>query len=146
MLGDQLQRVGFAVQIDVLVACENFVPALFLVPLGQGGRHVHLLNDVAPAHAGIVSAEGNFAFLRGVRNDALFGAAEIVVEQILEPHACDKQEVPAILAALLDVRHGAVACHLAVVAAGCAKALIKLGQHVGQLESGRSAKRIVVPQ
>ena len=70
---------------------------------------MHLLDDVAPAHAGVVSAEGDFAFLRGVRDDALLGAAEVVVEEILEPHAGDEEEVPAVGAALFDIRHGAVA-------------------------------------
>ena len=101
-------------QVHVLAAGDDFVPALLLVPLGERRRHVHLLDDVAPAHAGVVRAEGNLAFLRGVRNDALLGAAEIVVEQILEPHAGDEQEVPAVRAALLDVVHGAVAGDLAV--------------------------------
>ena len=76
---------------------------MLLVPLGERGGHVHLLDDVAPADAGVVGAEGDLAFLRGVGNDALLGAAEIVVEQILEPHAGDEQEVPAVAAALLDV-------------------------------------------
>ena len=75
-----------------MISCR---PVLF-VPLGERRGHVHLLDDVAPADAGVVRAEGNLAFLRGVGNDALFGAAEIVVEQILEPHAGDEQEVPAV--------------------------------------------------
>ncbi len=73
---------------------------------------MHLLDDVAPADAGVVRAEADFAFLRGVGNDALLGAAEVVVEQILEPHAGDEQEVPAVGAALLDVFEGAVALDL----------------------------------
>ena len=97
-------------------AGEDFVPPMLLVPLGERGGHVHLLDDVPPAHAGVVGAEGNFAFLRGVGDDALLGAAEIVVEEILEPHARDEQEVPAILAALFDVIQGAVARHFAVAA------------------------------
>ena len=94
---------------DLLAAGEDLVTAVLLVPLGQRGGHVHLLDDVAPAHAGVVRAEADFAFLRGVGDDALLGAAEVVVEQILEPHAGDEEEVPAIGAALLDVLHGAVA-------------------------------------
>src|SRR5215472_6991935 len=49
------------------------------------------------------------AFLCGVRDDALLGAAEVVVVEILEPHAGDEQEVPAIGAALLDVLDGTLA-------------------------------------
>ncbi len=61
----------------------------------------------------VIGAEGNFAFLRAVRNNAHFRAAEIVVEQILKPHARDEQEVPRIGATLLDVLKRAVAVNLA---------------------------------
>jgi hypothetical protein len=36
------------------------------------------------ADAGVVGAEGDFAFLRAVRDDAHLGAAEVAVEQVLE--------------------------------------------------------------
>ena len=98
----------FLLEADLLAAGEDLVTAVLLVPLGERGGHVHLLDDVAPAHAGVVGAEGDLAFLRGVGDDALLGAAEIVIEQILEPHAGDEEEVPAVAAALLDVVHGAV--------------------------------------
>ena len=87
---------------------------------------MHLLDDVAPAHARVVGAEADLAFLRGVGDDALLGAAEVVVEEVLEPHAGDEEEVPAIGAALLDVLHRAVAGDLAVVLAGRAEALVEL--------------------
>ena len=102
-------------EADLLAAGEDLVTAVLLVPLGQSRGHVHLLDDIAPAHAGVVGAEADLAFLRGVGDDALLGAAEVVVEQVLEPHAGDEQEVPAIAAALLDVGLGAVAADLAVV-------------------------------
>ena len=88
---------------DLLAAGEDLVAAMLLIPLGERGRHVHLLDDVAPADAGVIGAEADLALLRGVGNDALLGAAEVVVEQILEPHAGDEEEVPAVLAAQLDV-------------------------------------------
>ena len=47
--------VGF--EPDLLAAGEDLVPAVFLVPLGESGGHVHLLDDVAPADAGVVGAE-----------------------------------------------------------------------------------------
>ena len=103
--------------VDLLAAGEDLVTAVLLVPLGERGRHVHLLDDVPPADARVVGAEADLAFLRRVRNDAALGAAEVVVEQVLEPHAGDEQEVPAVRAALLDVRHRAVAGDLAVVLA-----------------------------
>jgi hypothetical protein len=60
--------------------------------------------------ARVVRAEGNFALLRGVGDDAHFGAAEVIVEEVLEPHAGDEEEVPRIfrLAPLLGVLEGAV--------------------------------------
>src|ERR1700679_410196 len=99
---------------------------MLLVPLGEGGGHVHLLDDVAPAYAGVVGAEADLALLRGVRDDALLGAAEVVVEEILEPHAGDEEEVPTVAAALFDILHGAVGCDLTVVTARRAEALIEL--------------------
>ena len=132
------------VHAHLLAAGEDLVAAVLLVPLGERGRHVHLLDDVAPAHAGVVRAEADLAFLRGVGNDALLGAAEVVVEQILEPHAGDEEEVPAILAALLDVLHGAVALDAAVVLAGGVEGLVHLLHHVGDLEVGGRLERIVV--
>ena len=125
-----------SLEAHLLAAGEDLVTAVLLVPLGERGGHVHLLDDVAPAHAGVVRAEGDLAFLRGVGDDALLGAAEVVVEQVLEPHAGDEQEVPAVAAALLDVLHGAVAGDLAVVLAGGAEGLVELLQQVGDLEVG----------
>ena len=131
---------------DLLAAGEDFVTAMLLVPLGERGGHVHLLDDVPPAHAGVVGAEADLAFLGGVGDDALLGAAEVVVEEILEPHAGDEEEVPAIGAALFDVGHGAVGGDLAVVAAGGAEALVELRQQVDDLEVGRRLGGIVVAE
>src|SRR5215831_18955061 len=105
-------------QAHGLAAGKDFMPSVLVIPLGQRGRHMHLLDDIAPAHAGVISAEADFAFLRGVRNDALLGAPEVVVIEILEPHAGDEQEVPAIGAALLDVLDSAIARDLAVFLVG----------------------------
>ena len=90
------QLVAHMGHADFFAAGEDLVTAVLLIPLGEGGGHVHLLDDVAPADAGVVGAEADFAFLRGVGDDALLGAAEVVVEQILEPHAGDEEEVPAV--------------------------------------------------
>src|ERR1019366_9487598 len=97
---------------------------------GKSGGHVHLLDDVAPADAGIVGAERNLALLRGIGNDALLGAPEIVVKEILEPHAGDEQEVPAVAAAFLDVVEGAVLAYLAIILAGGPESLIELQEQV----------------
>ena len=112
VIGVNLQRVFEALEIDALALGVDFVFAVVLVPLGDRRVLVHVLDDLAPAYARVVSAEGDFALLRGVRNDAHFGAAEVVVEKILEPHAGDEEEVPRILAALhgvvnLAIRRGA---------------------------------------
>ena len=55
---------------------------------------LHLLDDVPPADAGVVGAEADLAHLRAVRDDAHLGAAEVVVEEILEPHAGDEEHAP----------------------------------------------------
>ena len=70
----QYHGVIAAVERYALATGENLVLAVLFVPLGERRRHVHLLDDVAPAHARVVRAEGDFAFLCGVRNDALLGA------------------------------------------------------------------------
>src|ERR1022692_3554862 len=105
-----------ALQSDFLAAGEDLVLAILLVPLGERSGHMHFFDDVPPADAGIVSTEGDFAFLRRIGNNTLLGTPEIVIEQVLEPHAGDKQEVPTVLPALLDVVQGAIASHLAVAA------------------------------
>ena len=142
----ELELVAHVRHAHLLATGEDFVTAMLLIPLGEGGGHVHLLDDVAPAYAGVVGAEGDFAFLRGVGNDALLGAAEVVIEEVLEPHAGDEEEVPTVLAALLDVFHGAVALDAAVVLAGGVEGLVHLLEHVGDLEVRGRLERIVVAQ
>src|SRR6185312_456511 len=140
-------QLGLALlDADLLTTGEDLMASVLLVPLGEGRCHVHLLDDVAPSDAGVVGAEADFTFLRGIRDDALFGTAEVVVEQVLEPHAGDEQEVPTVSAALFDVGHSTVAGNFAVVAAGCAKALVELGEKVCDFEVLRRLARIVVAE
>src|SRR5262249_50851170 len=73
------ERMLRAGQVHLLAAREDLVPAVLFVPLGERGRHVHLLDNIAPTDTCVVSAEGDLAFLRSVGNDALLGAAEVVV-------------------------------------------------------------------
>src|SRR5215472_10961085 len=116
-------------QTHGLAPGKDLMPSVLVIPLGERGRHMHLLDDVAPAYPGVISAEADLAFLRGVRNDALLGTPEVVVVEILEPHAGDEQEVPAIGAALLDVVDSAIARDLAVFLVGLlgrAQGLIEL--------------------
>src|SRR5580692_8627877 len=95
-----------AAELHALPAGENLMPAVLFVPLAQRGGHMHLLDDVPPTHPGVVSAKRNLTLLRRVGDDALLGPAEIVVEQILEPHARHEQQVPPILTAPEYVVHG----------------------------------------
>src|SRR5215469_1058881 len=53
----ELQLVGRVLQADFLAAGEDLMASMLLVPLGQRGGHVHLLDDVAPAHTGVIGAE-----------------------------------------------------------------------------------------
>ena len=91
----QDQGVILGREFDVLAAGDDLMTTVLVVPLGQRGGHVHFLDNVAPAAAGVVSAERNLAFLRRVGDDALLGAAEIVIEQVLEPRSGHEQELPA---------------------------------------------------
>src|SRR5438309_1187589 len=89
-VGIQLQADRSLANTDVLSAREDLMAAMLVIPLSERGSHVHLLDDVSPAHTGVVRAEADLAFLRSVRNDALLGATEVVIEQVLEPHAGDE--------------------------------------------------------
>src|SRR5262249_3286199 len=99
----QRHRVLEAVQRDRLAAGDDLMPALVVVPLGQRRRHMPLLDDLPPADACVISAERYLALLRRVRNNALFGPPEIVIEEILEPHAGNEEEIPPVTAPFLDV-------------------------------------------
>src|SRR5687767_11219138 len=79
---------------NVMAGGVDCVPFVFLVPVGEVCGLVHVLNDLPPAYAGVVSTEGDFAFLSAVRNHAHFSAAEIVVEEVLKPHAFDAEHTP----------------------------------------------------
>src|SRR4029077_14117068 len=96
-VNDQRMLEGF--KVHGLALGVDLVLAVALVPLGNSSVLVHVFDDLAPADPGVVGAEADFALLRTVGNDAHLGAAEIVVEKILEPHASDEQEVPRILRA-----------------------------------------------
>src|SRR5262249_23699515 len=74
------QRVLVAAEVHVLTLGVDLVLAVRLVPLGDGGVFVHVFDDLAPADAGVVGAEGDFSLLRRVGNDAHFRAPEVVVE------------------------------------------------------------------
>src|SRR5215831_9213196 len=120
--------------------------AVLFIPLSYGGVLVHVLNDIAPADSRVVCAEGNLAFLRPVGNDAHFRAAEIIIEQVLEPHSCYEQEVPAISSASIDVHLSPIATDLAVVFAGQAKRLIKLLEELVKRKLRRRIVRVIVLQ
>src|SRR5215469_2456691 len=132
-----LQRMLVAAEVDVLALGVDFMFAVGAVPLGDGGVLVHIFEDLAPADTGVVSAEADFTLLRAVRNDAHFGAAEVVVEQILEPHPGDEQEVPRILrAALYGIVEGTAWRGAAVFdgsTLGERPGLIELLEHVKKL-------------
>ena len=73
------------------------VLAVLAIPVGDGRVLVHLLDDLPPADAGVVGAEGDLAHLRRVRDDAHLGAAEVVGPEILEPHAGDEHQQPLVV-------------------------------------------------
>src|SRR5947209_4048017 len=76
----QSERMICRGQRHAFAASENLVATVLFVPLRERRRHVHLLNNLPPAYACVVSAERNLSLLRGIRNDAHFGSAEIIVK------------------------------------------------------------------
>src|SRR5436190_19898511 len=109
-----------------MAAGVNAVLAILLVPLLHAGSLVHVLDNLPPADTGVVRTEGNLSQLGGIRNDAHLRAAEVIVEQILEPHTGNEQEVPRILSPLLDVFDSAIAGHLSITFAAQAERLVEL--------------------
>src|SRR6185503_2671877 len=93
-----LQRHGFARGV-------HLVPAILFIPLGQARGLVHVLDDLTPANAGVVSAEGNLAFLSAVRNHAHLSATEVVIKEILEPHSLDAEHAPDVVSISSLLRH-----------------------------------------
>src|SRR5437868_30363 len=67
---------------------------MLLVPLAKAGRFVHFLDDLAPADTRIVCTERNLAFLRPIWDHAHFGAAKIVIKEVLEPHSLYTEDAP----------------------------------------------------
>src|SRR6267154_372584 len=145
-----LQGMLEALKVDGLALGIDFMLAVRLVPLGHGRVLMHVLDDLPPAHAGVVRAEADLALLRRVRNDAHFRAAEVIVEQILEPHPRDEQEVPGILlAALHGIFVSALGGSPAILllrALGQRPGLVKLLEEVIQLQPLRPLERVVVLQ
>ncbi len=133
-------------QIDFFTAGKDFVATVFFIPLSDRRILVHVLDDVSPTDAGVVCTERNFAFLRSVRDDAHFGASEIVVEQILEPHSRDKQEVPRVLTTFFDVFDRAVAVNLSVIFARQTERFVKFLEDSAERQTLRCAIRIVIFQ
>ena len=70
---------------------------LFLVPLRQGRRLMHILDNLAPTHAGIIGTERDLSILRPVWDDAHLSPAEIVGPQVLKPHPFHAEDSPFIL-------------------------------------------------
>src|SRR5215510_14355047 len=92
----QTQRVLLGDVRHVVTGGVNGVALVLLIPIFEVGGLVHVFDDLPPAHAGVVGAEGYLAFLRAVGNDTHLGAAEVIVEQILEPHAFNAEHAPVV--------------------------------------------------
>src|SRR6266705_7045818 len=120
------------------------MPPILFVPLGQSRSHMHLLDDLTPANTGVVCTERDLTFLSRVRDDALLGAAEVIVEQVLKPHSCYEQKVPPVCATLFDVLNGSITRYLAVILARGAKGLVEFLQEVRQPEVRRRFVWIIV--
>src|SRR6266850_2926800 len=80
----------------------NCMASMLFIPLTEVGRLVHVLDDLTPTNARVVSAERNFALLSAVGNHAHLSATEIIVEEILKPHALDAEDAPDVVGSVLD--------------------------------------------
>src|SRR5208337_5194892 len=89
-----------AVEFHGFALGVNLVLAVSLVPFGNRRVLVHVLEDLSPADSRVVGTEGNLPLLCGVGDDAHLGAAEVVIEQVLKPHAGDKEKIPRVGTAL----------------------------------------------
>src|SRR5580765_3369500 len=75
---------------------KYLVTAARFVPIHQRRRHVHFFHNLAPSHTCVISAKRDLAFLSCVGDDAHLSAAEVIIKQVLKPHARNKQEIPAV--------------------------------------------------
>src|SRR5262245_54137327 len=144
----QAERVRPGGERRLLAARENLVAAMFFIPPGQCRRHMHLLDNLAPADARVVSAERDLAFLSAVRDDAHLGAPKVVIEQVLKPHSRDKQEVPPVFASIEDVLE-ALVVSLKINAArypafSPAQFLVELLHEINKLKVARRLERVIV--
>src|SRR5437588_12394097 len=91
---------------NVVAGRVNGVALVLFVPFFEVGSLVHVLDDLTPTNAGVISAEGNLAFLSAVGNHAHLGAAEVVIEKVLEPHAFNTKHAPIVTRSILaGARH-----------------------------------------
>src|SRR5437016_6689350 len=60
VLGVDLERVLIAIEVHLLPLGVDFMFAVSTIPLGDGRVLVHVLDDLAPADAGVVRAEGDY--------------------------------------------------------------------------------------
>ena len=51
------QLVRRILQTDFLAPGKDLMAPMLFVPLGERGRHMHLLDNVAPSHTGVVGTE-----------------------------------------------------------------------------------------
>ena len=126
----QHQIVIIIVKRDRMAAGVNAMLSILLIPLGDRRCLVHVFDNLPPADPGIVGAEGDLTQLRRIRNDAHFGAAEVVVEQVLKPHSGDEQEIPGVAAPLLDVFDRPITRHLSITLSGKTERLVELPHNI----------------
>src|SRR6266404_1916856 len=77
------------------------VTSMLVIPLCKACGLVHVLDNLSPTNARVVSAEGNLTFLRAVGNHAHLCATEVVIKQILKPHALDTENAPDVVRIIL---------------------------------------------
>ena len=120
------------------------------VPLRHGRILVHVFDNLAPANAGVVSAERNLPLLRSIGDDAHFRTAEVIVEEVLKPHSGNEQEIPGVLfAALLGVFEGSIGTRISVflhMVWRQTPRFIELPPEINERQAGRSFVWAIVLQ
>ena len=77
--------------------------AVVLIPLRHGRILVHVLNDVSPTYAGVIGTERDLTLLSAIRNNAHLRTAEVIVEQVLEPHSSNEKKIPTVRTTLFNI-------------------------------------------
>src|SRR5687768_455212 len=79
---------------DIVTCGIDCVTTVLFIPFRKVSGLVHVFDNLSPTDPRVVSTEGNLTLLRSIGNYTHLGAAKIIVEKILKPHALDAEDTP----------------------------------------------------